>query len=50
MDFNSTESPYWEFEKTKKYTYVNYMNIQEEDEYEYWIADEFLLGDAHSRQ
>ena len=46
---NRTESPYWEFEKTKKYTYVNidgYINIQEEDEYEYWIADGFLLGDV----
>ena len=49
MDFNRTESPYWEFEETKKYTFVyidGYINIQEEDEYEYWIADEFLLGDV----
>ena len=49
MDFHNTESPYWEFEETKKYTFVyidGYINIQEEDEYEYWIADEFLLGDV----
>ncbi len=49
MDFNRTESPYWEFEETKEYTFVyidGYINIQEEDEYEYWIADEYLLGDV----